>query len=271
MSLFQKKGYESDYPAVRQRKAHRALWYWIAGGTLFLAILIGCAYFVLHSPWFKVSDFKIEGSTQVPKEELVSALSVQMLTSSWRGWVGPNNILFWEFGSIPERPERYPNLKNVAIVPHFFSREVDVTVEERTPYGILCEAQETGCFLMDEEGVVYASAPTAEGTLILTIHDTNRRTPFLGTPFLPDRSWILNVFSTLRTLKDNGLIPLRVTLEDISLRAWSAEIAQGPTFLFALDFIPENFSSVLRNLSNKLDFSKVKTVDLQIPNRIYYQ
>ncbi len=269
--MFQKKGYESNYPAVRQRRAHRALWYWIIGIALLVMLLIGCAYFILHFSWFKVSDFRLEGSTQLSKEELTSALSIRMLTVPWRGWLGPNNILFWELGSVPKQLERYPDLKSITVTPHFFSREVDIIVEPRTPYGILCGASETGCFLMDEEGVLYAPAPSAEGTLILTIRDTNRRTPLLGMPFFPNRSWIHNMFSTLRTLKNEGFVPLRVTLEDSSLRAWSAEIAQGPTFLFALDFVPENLNSILRSLSGKLNFSKVKTVDLQIPNRIYYQ
>ncbi len=266
-----KKGYESEYPATRRKRARRVFWYWILGVTFLIVILIGCAYGVLRGSWFKVRDFKVEGSREVSREELVSALSIRMLTVPWRGWIGPNNILFWEFGSVPERLERYPNLKNIAVVSRFFSRNVDILVEERKPHGILCELSETRCYLMDDEGVLYASAPSTEGTLILTIHDKNQRVPLLGIPFLPDYSWIQNMFLTLNTLKDEGFIPLRVTLDDLSLRAWSAEIAEGPTLLFALDFVPENLNSVLRSLSNKLDFSKVRSVDLQVPNRIYYQ
>ncbi len=271
MFAFQKKGYEADYPAVRRRRAHRTLWYWIIGIALSVLVAVGCAYFILHFSWFKVSKFTIEGSSRISEEELVPALSVRMLTIPWRGWIGPNNILFWEFGSAPEQLERYPGLKHVAVTSHLFSREVDIAVEERTPYGILCESSGAGCFLMDEDGVLFASAPDTEGTLILTIHDTNQRTPLLGMPFLPDRSWIRNIFSTLKIVKDEGFIPLQVTLDDLSFRSWSLKIAQGPTFLFALDFVPENLNSILKNLSRKLDFSKVKAVDLQVPNRIYYR
>lgn len=270
--MFRGKKYESEiYPAVRQKQTRRLLWFWIVGVALCVVILAGSVSFILRASWFRVEEFELDGVIDSEKEELISALSIQMLTTSWRGWLGPHNILFWEFGPTPERLERFPEVRHVGVVSHFFSRKVGITIEKRTPYGVVCEAPETGCFLVDDEGILFAPAPETEGTLILRIDDTNNRIPILGRSFLPDSLWIQNVFLTLRTLKESGFIPLKVTINDLSLRAWSVKVAQGPTFLFSLSFSPENLNSILRSLSVKLDFSKVTTVDLQIPNRIYYQ
>ena len=247
------------------------MWFWIGAGAVFVLFLTGAIYLVLNLAWLRVAEFTVEGNAEVSHDAVISEVTREMLTDTWRGWVGPGNILFWMFGNTPTVLQRFPEVKDVKVTSNFFARSVGISAEERAPFAILCESSSTQCFVMDDEGILFAPAPHTEGTLILKINDMTNRSLLLGTPFLPDVAWSRTMFSVLEALKRNDFVPLDITIDSFSLRTWSVRVIQGPTFVFSLNFAPDNFDSILSNLSEKLDFSKVTTVNFEVPNRIYYQ
>ncbi len=269
--MFRKKKYEPEIYPAHHKKKRKIMWFWIGGCSLLILLVVGMLYFLLHISWLHVREFKVEGDTQVPRDMIVSEVTREMLTDSWRGWIGPGNILFWAFGKTPVNLDRFPEVKEVKVMSNLFARSVDITANERMPFAVLCESSSTQCFIMDNEGILFSPAPQTQGTLILRINDTTNRTFLLGMPFLPDTAWVQNMFSVLGALKRNDFIPLDISLDDLSLRTWSVKVIQGPTFVFSLNFAPDNFDSILSNLSEKLDFSKVSTVNFEVQNRIYYQ
>ncbi len=271
MFRYKKKKFNPELYPSHHKKKRNAIWFWIASGAIIILLLTGAGYAALNLVWLRVADFKVEGNVQVPPDAIISETAKEMLTNTWRGWIGPGNILFWVFGKTPERLDRFPEVKEVRVTSNLFTRSVNITAEERTPFAILCEASSTRCFVMDHEGILFASAPQTEGTLILKIQDATNRTLLLGMPFLPDALWIHHVFSVLEALKRNDFVPRATSIESLSLRTWSVKVTQGPTFVFSLNFVPDNLDSILSNLSGKLDFSSVSTVNFEVPNRIYYQ
>src|SRR3989344_6668939 len=74
--------------------------------------LVGAFYFVLNSAFFKVKGFEVSDSRYTPNDTLLAALNADMIgRSRLLSVLGPDNILFWEFG---EKPEALSNLPLVA-------------------------------------------------------------------------------------------------------------------------------------------------------------
>ncbi len=99
------------------RKNKRSLIFWLFSGGLFFvgAILIGVSYFILHSPWLMVKDTSVPDLPGISHSDILDALKTQMLAGKMRAILGPDNILFWKFGSYPNSLFRFPALEDLRV------------------------------------------------------------------------------------------------------------------------------------------------------------
>ncbi|KKU98928.1 MAG: hypothetical protein UY32_C0011G0013 [Candidatus Jorgensenbacteria bacterium GW2011_GWC1_48_8] len=158
--VFQKK--------KRKLRGKVVLWSLI---LLFLGgALIGASYFVLYDDFFKVRQLEVTGSRSIDQERFLSQLKNEMLSASlWRAMLGPDNILFWEFGAKPESLPGSPIVSVAAVDVNLSARKVSVGVKEREIAGVLCRGDD--CYGFDESGIVFARSPNIQGYLILKIDD----------------------------------------------------------------------------------------------------
>ncbi len=247
--------------------------FWLFSGGLFFvgAILIGISYFILHSSWLTVKDISVPDLPGISHSDILDALKTQMLASKMRAMLGPNNILFWKFGSYPDSLFRFPALEDLRVDANFWERSVKVTAEERELWGALCTGSGSRCYGLDEDGVVFSEIPNVSGSLILKIDDMNDRFFVLGQPVFSRPEWFNYFKQSIDALNRNGFRVISAEIEDLSLREWTARVVSGPEFHFSLNFMPENFDAILKNLGSKINLSKTTFVDFRVPERIYYK
>jgi hypothetical protein len=255
-------------------KKNKRQWeFWLFSGGLFIlgALLIGTLYFILRSPWLKVKNINAPDLPGISRDDILNALKIDMLRSKMRAMLGPNNILFWEFGSHPSSLFRFPALENIRVDSNFWDRSVEVAAEERELWGALCNSSGSMCYGLDENGIIFSEVPNVSGSLILKINDMNDRFFVLGQPVFSRPEWFGYFKQSIDTLNRNGFRVISAEIGDLSLREWTARVVSGPEFHFSLTFTPENFDSILKNLGNKVDLGKTTYVDFRVPERIYYK
>lgn len=255
------------------KKNRRRFRFWIILGGLFLLIsaCIGVFYFVLNSPWFGVKNINLPDLPGIARTDLLNGLRTQMLGHKIRAWLGPENILFWSLGRPPDSVLKFPALKNINLGTDFWNKSVNVAAEPRKLWGVVCDGTDSSCFGLDENGLVFFRVPSVFGSLILKINDSNGRAFILGQPLFSQPEWFSNFKQTIEILNRSGFRVVSVKMGNFSLREWTARVIQGPEFYFSLNFTPENFDSILKNLGDKLNFGKTAYVDFRVPNRIYYK
>ncbi len=234
-------------------------------------VLVGVFYFVVYSGVFRVKSFEVSESRYTPDNVLLAALDAEMIgRSRLLSMLGPDNILFWEFGRKPSVLDNLPLVARISVETDLTAGKVLVKTEERDFSGIWCLLTED-CYAFDDNGIIFARAPEAEGALILKVNDENARPLVMGKPFFVNQAWRENLFKTWEVMRNHGFVVSGVTVKDLNLEEWEVKIAEGPVFQFNLNFMPANLESILDNLDEKFDFGKVTYFDFRVENRIYYK
>lgn len=258
----------------RRKKKSVRLGFILWSGLFFIlgVGLVGAAYFVLYSDFFKVKNFDVRGANLISKEKVISSLYTQAVGSSKiSSFLGPDNILFWKFGKAADiAPEALPTLIGVSIKTKFGDRSVIVEAVDRQAIGVWC-VQDESCYVFDEEGIIFGQAPEVQGTLILKIIDENDRNIVLGEQFFNKPEWVGIFFETINVIRKQNLAIASIVIKDLNLREWQVQTEAGPVFLFGLDFLPENFEGIVKNLDSRFEFNKVTYFDFRVQNRIYYK
>ncbi|MEK7650930.1 MAG: hypothetical protein AAB377_00200 [Patescibacteria group bacterium] len=254
------------------KKKHHFRFYFVLGGFfLFFIVLIGLFYFILRSPWLKVQNFDVPNLPGISREEIFDSLKTRMLEGKFRAMVGPENILFWEFGKYPDSLYRIPAVKDLKVETDFWKHSVKISAGERQLWGVVCDENNLSCFGLDENGVIFSKVPSVSGFLILKISDINKRFFFPGQGLFSRPEWFANLKQSIEVLNRNGLKVVSAEIGDLSLREWTARTAKGSNFYFSLNFSPENLDSVLKNLKKEINVGAAGYIDLRVPNRIYYK
>ncbi len=266
-------GNRSGEALVRKRKWRGLKFTFFAGGLFFFVIAIAAgAYFLIRSDFFKIKSFEIKGAElsdgNVIKEILVSEMAA---AEKWRSFVGSDNIIFWAFGRKPDlKVEATPFLASLNIQTDLAQRKLLVSVKEKELFAVWC-LPENNCFSIASDGVVFASAPELQGVLILKFTDENPRTLNFGESVLSSEYWFQNILKTVEAIKENGLSISSARIKSFALEEWEVELYPGLNFYFSLNFVPENFQEVMKNLAKKVELNKLTYLDFRVPNRIYYK
>ena len=164
-----------------------------------------------------------------------------------------------------------PFVARVNVAASLFSKKkkVDLTVEEKKLAGIWCGSND--CFIFDEKGFIFYPVSDAEGVLIMKIEDFSGRTLTPGQNILPNDLWIKNIFKIAKLIKESGFPIVYIKINDLEAREWGAVLPNNLTIYFSLEFIPDNFANVFKDLTQKIDMSKLEYLDFRVPNRIYYK
>ncbi len=260
------------FQGAKRSKKRRVKFWMLLSLAAFLALLV--IFFIkLVLEWrvFDVSGISVSNPTSVPNAEIINSVRNLMLRSRTKALVGPRNMLFWGIGAKPSSLEDLPAVKSVDISSNLMKRTVSISVVPRTPAGVICEATSTVCFVFDESGIIFSPSPDVEGSLILKVNDFTGRYLMPGENVLSDPDWFQNFMAVVNTLKSKGFAISEIDFNDLSLREWQVSLIDGPVFYFSFGFVPDDFSSILANLSMRMDFKRASYVDFRVPDRIYYK
>ena len=271
--IFNKKNNDLFLNRRSVRKKHRKKWLlFVIILFLFFGVIIGSGYFIIYSDYFQVKNLEIRGSQLISNENLLAAITAKMKTgTSWRTFIGPQNILFWKFGSKPVlQAETLPIIADLNIQSDFTGKKVLIQVKERGLFGVWCFSDKN-CYAFDADGFIFSAVPEVQGVLILKIEDQNPPPVELDNKILPNDDSIKNLLSTIKIAKEKNIPIAGIKLRESALREWELKTAWGPVIYFSLDFVPENLEIVLANLTQRFDLEKLSYLDFRVRNRIYYR
>ncbi len=246
--------------------------YFLAILILVSSFIIGIWY-VLGTDFFKVAHFEIFGNQLGMPEQLKTATAATLLQNFKLKFIlQPDNILFWYLNKGNVSIEATdPFVAQVNVAANLFSKkkQVNLTMEERNLAGIWCN--DSDCFIFDRNGFIFYPFSEAEGVLIMKIRDFSGRTLLPGQKILPNDVWIKNLFKTAKMIEESGFPIVELKINNLELKEWGAVLPNNLIVYFSLEFIPDNFQNVFKNLAQKIDLDKLTYLDFRVPNRIYYR
>ena len=244
-------------------KSRRALRIKIYFAFLLLALLLlGIFYLAAYSPLFKIKDILIENNKFLTNEEVLIGLKQNVLSASFGGQAGFENLLAWPSGQI-EIPN--PAILNVNIEKEWLKRIIKVEVNERERFAIWCNSQTSICYWIDKQGFVFADAPVTEGSLVFTIFDSRDSNLFLGSKVEEDR-FVGNLIFILENFYKTGFEVKKIIFYD-SLKELHISTIEGPLFRFSVRF------DSLKNISSikNLDLKNAEYIDVTVDDKIFYK
>lgn len=127
------------------------------------------------------------------------------------------------------------------------------------------------CGWFDQDGVLFAEAPQAEGNLIYKVDDASGGSLALGDKVLEERL-IPNLFKIFSFLEQSGFNERNLKLENLALEeiATDAIATSSPKIYFSLRFDPAFGLKALESDKKEI-LNKAKYLDLRVENRIYYK
>lgn len=234
-------------------------------------LIIGIVYFIAYSSMPRVTKLEINGINLIKKEMLMATITSKMISEShWRSLVGWKNILFWQFGDLPDISKIIPRIQKIVVNKNLFQRTISIDVKEREPLGVWCLSS-GNCYGFDDSGVAFTNSPNIDGYLILKVVDANNQPIKLGEPVLKNSEWLSNLLSVISNIKASGFYPRVVSINDTVTEEWGIETSSGQTLLFSFRSAPENLGNILAELSSKINFNDVGLIDFRIPQKIYYK
>lgn len=283
----------------------------IFGSVIFIiyGLTLAGIWLVIYSPLFRIQKIEISGNQRVTADDVRTFLILQFAGDSlWKKVLGSRNILVWPENFSQDNLKLMPELKSIAIQKNYGSRSVFVNVIERQPLGIWCfvprpnneqietnnkqifggdsvsfdenSSDNTACWWLDDEGVLFRRAFDVEGNLIEVIDDYSQRELGLGSKILPPQ-FISNLFTILKVVASSSLSIKEIRLNDLELQeievdtygGSSAETSAkaGPKIYFSLRFPAANTLEVIRLFRGQTNFGNLKYLDFRVENRAYYK
>jgi len=252
--------YSDKRKILKRRRAFRIKLYFL---FLLLALLLfGIFYLAAYSSVFNIKEILIQNNKFLTNEEILTGLRQNVLSTSFGGQAGFENLLAWPSGHIKISN---PAIMDVNIEKEWFKRTIKVEVNERERFAIWCNSQTSVCYWIDKQGFVFADAPVTEGSLVFTVFDLRESDLFIGSRVEEDR-FVGNLISILENFYKTGFDVKKIIFND-KLKEIHIETLDGPTFFFSTRFD----SSKNLGLIKDLDLNKVAYIDLTVDDKIFYK
>jgi len=235
----------------------------------FLSVLASFIYFVRQEK-FLITGVVVEGENVVQKEELVR--TAESLLKGYFFWTMPRASIFLYPRRVIKHSlaSAFPRLKSVDLALDD-SRQLVVAVDERAPFALYCISD---CFFLDEEGFIFALAPSfSSGVYFVYVTENPVLNP-LGKRFITIEEFkslsrfmeTLTALSIRPSVLDVGDNEYRLTLLESGQIIWRREsdLALIESNLEA--FLSDNS---IRAQENFLD--RILYLDLRTENKVFYK
>ena len=176
---------------LRARKRRRRL---IVSGMALGAVLLLVGGFValVHAPFLEITSVQVEGTKSVASSSVQEVVQ-SVLAQSYIYVLPHDNIFIYPNKQlVAALVRKFPEFKSVEVHAQDFHTIV-VRVVEREPLALWCAGGDE-CNFMDEDGVVYATAPQGSDAVFVTYQGT---TTGVG---LPKQFLTLEQFRSLAAL-----------------------------------------------------------------------
>ena len=229
---------------------------------ILISVLICLSYyFLFFSEIFKIKEIKISASEIVLKKEIGNFLRKEL---------GNNFFLVNSQNLENEILNRYPKLKKANLEKEFPASLI-LIIEKRKPVGILCFKEESNCFLIDKQGVIFESS-TSKYSEDLVVIFLEKETKNLGEEVISQEN-LNQILKIQRNLEKN----LQIDIEKFILKEdkrLDVKIEEGWEIYFDLsnniDFVLTKLRLLLEKEIPPVKRENLEYIDLRF-SKVYYK
>ncbi|HEY4488345.1 MAG TPA: hypothetical protein VJB97_02420 [Candidatus Paceibacterota bacterium] len=248
--------------------------------VLILASAVYGVHWISYMPRLTVQTVTVEGTERL-EPQLVRAYAEAVLDDGSYHFLARDNILLYPREIIEHGIEGdFPRVKNATVGrASILSNVLVVSVEERSPYALWCEAagyaSSTACFVMDDGGFLFARQSALEpglATAYVFEGGLSEGDEPVGRRFAEGQ--VHGVLDLLRELETAGFAPLGAHVVDE--RDYTVPLASG--YYLKLSFGSGEALLLVHNLQLVLEaddlrgkHAELEYVDLRFGNRVYYK
>lgn len=244
---------------------------------LFLGAVIlgGIIFLIFFNPYFKITDWEIEGAQMADEIVLKDYLNRAI---SDRAFLFPKNNFFTCLFLLKDiklgLKRQFPEIKNVQIKPSSknWLSAYKAVIREREKIGIWCADEPSeNCFLFDKEGVLFRSSPESRGPFILTVNDgvgfgLSLSQKISEKDFLLSIVYLENKFRDLENISINNIKVINQNYDFIIYTKNGWQIYFDPKISPQEQF--RVFDALLKN-GNIKPQDKIDYIDLRVKNKAF--
>lgn len=250
------------------------------------SILLGIAVIIISSSYVSALDGVTINVVEVEGVEVIDEIEIQeaveeVIKGRYLGLYARSNALIYPKKRVLHTLiEEFPRIKDISV--ELDSIDVlHITITERDPYALWCgdehvpekPPEDEECRFMDEEGVVYAEAPSFSGDVFLRLYGPREKDQFLG---VSDYSRVANLIEYLREkdvepivfyIRSGKSAEIEVTDPNGSESILYVDIERDPKETV------RNLLTLYSELTTGLNKSipQLEYVDLRFGNRVFYK
>ncbi|OHA88870.1 MAG: hypothetical protein A3C70_01635 [Candidatus Zambryskibacteria bacterium RIFCSPHIGHO2_02_FULL_43_14] len=248
----------------------------------FISLLVLSIYF-FRQERFLIVEVIISEESVVDREEIISRVK-NLLTGYYLWFIPRANTFIYPRHVIEENLlAEFPKFKSVEL--SVSNRALSISVDERIPFALYCletynptatslSAQAGKCFFLDEEGLIFTSAPSFSGDVyfVYTTQDLIKNPLGQRLATIEDFRQLLKFIETLTTLN----------IHSVALEIMDGEyrliLINGGEIIWRRDgnlsLVRSNLEAFLSNDSIKAQVNfldKILFLDLRIDNKVFYK
>lgn len=266
-------GYRDELREKRKRRKIRVA-FLVVSSSITLTVFI--VYALFFSGWFSIRGIQVSGNQEIKAQEIQNLAESHINRAYFLGYIRPFlNILFASSDDIEySLNENFPVIKTVDVNKNFFSRRLNIKVNERQAAGIWCRDDSNKCFYFDGDGILFKSSPRFSGEVFLTIEDGRGR-DFNLTDSFDDKELLEKINSAKNILDELKVVTYNnFFLPPGSFEFWVKTKEGWNIYLDKENDISTQLVALKKFLDEKLSSSRRQTleyIDLRVNNRIYYK
>lgn len=148
---------------AKARRRRRRVLVEVAIGAALATVLI-FLWWVSHTHKLMISNWQIEGSTVVSREEINSVIKQELSGNFWLLFPKRHTLWYPHQVIVESLSKQFPRINSIGIYRQGFSG-LTVKVTDREPAALVCG---TKCFFTDKTGFIFALAPDFSSPVYLT-------------------------------------------------------------------------------------------------------
>jgi len=254
-----------------EKKQKRKRLHLILFAVLFFSILIALIYFSRQEQ-FLITEVTVQREDVIDKDKI--AERVRGALAGYYLWIIPraNALVYPRRGIEQQLLAEFPRFKSVDLNLDGL-RAITISVEERIPFALYCTTT-TECFFLDEEGYIFALAPSFSGVVyFIYTTETLIENP-IGKNLMP-----VDTFKSLpKFIEELSLLGIHPTALAIGNDDYILSLPNKGEIIWRrsddLALVRSNLEAFLSSESIRAqsDFlDKISRLDLRTENKVFYR
>ncbi len=271
-----RQSFQDQLRQKKRKKKERKILLWGFFLIIWVSVLI---YSLFFSSYFVIQKISVDGTDLVSADEVKNITSEMLNRKEWIIF-NTNNLFFYPIQDAQNAIQKaFPPIAQVSIIRHFnpirvgsWIKESELTVHvvERDKIALACD--DVRCFFVDDNGIVFASAPMTYGASVMRISETD-----LSKTVLPDSKYSKEFIAFIKGVKITSINDSIIFDSFSRLNDYGdiqAHTADNYTVFFTMSQDAKKQVRILKEILSKMvqgDIAKLEYVNLRVENRAYYK